>query len=276
MEQKFNRVALHLLAPAVDAVFQVAAREDGSRPHQQGLQQRKFPVRQLHAGAVACRGLLRGRVQRHHPVAQQRRGAARLAPQHRTHARQQFCHLEGLEHIVIGPAIQTAQPVVQAVACRNDQQRHRVALRAQVAQHLQPVLAGQPQVQQHQVIVLARQAGQGRLPVLHPVHRIRGVLERALHGFANHGVVFDQQYPHWHSRQVVKKVANAARRSMGGRSRPLPEQHNAHHHKGKQRGRGGVAAQGQAAGADGLVQKVAHHGTQRARQDESSPEKRCA
>ena len=36
---------------------------------------------------------------------------------------------------------------------------------------------------------------------LDPVGRISGVFQRALNGFADHGVVFNQQYPHGSSRE---------------------------------------------------------------------------
>jgi hypothetical protein len=56
MDQKFDGVAFDLFSPAVDAIFQLAAREDGSRPNQQGLQQRELAVGQLHRGATVNAG----------------------------------------------------------------------------------------------------------------------------------------------------------------------------------------------------------------------------
>ena len=54
--------------------------------------------------------------------------------------------------------------------------------------------------------MLAAQRGERRLPVLHPVGGIGRILQCALDGFADHGVVFDQQYPHSPSVQSLFNV----------------------------------------------------------------------
>lgn len=100
-------------------------------------------------------------------------------------------------------AVQAAQPVIEAVACGDDEQRHRVIFGADAAQHLQPVLAGQAQVEQHQVVVLAAQRAQGGLAVFYPVGGVAGISQGRLNGLANHGVVFHQQYPHVRSVQIL-------------------------------------------------------------------------
>ena len=67
-----------------------------------------------------------------------------------------------------------------------------------MAQHLQSVLPGQAQVQQHHVIAMAatRAGAQGRIglqAVTDPVHRMALSAQQGLHGLADHGVIFDKQ-----------------------------------------------------------------------------------
>jgi hypothetical protein len=112
MDQKFDGVAFDLFPPAVDAVFQLAAREDGSRPNQQGLQQRELPVGQLHRGATVNAGFFCGRIERHHAIGEHWRSRAAFAPQNSTHPGQQLCHLKGLGHVIVGSAVQTTQAVI--------------------------------------------------------------------------------------------------------------------------------------------------------------------
>jgi hypothetical protein len=69
-----------------------------------------------------------------------------LAPQDGAHPGQQLRHLKGLD-IVVGPAIQAAQAIIQTIASRDDEQGNRVVLGADAGQHLQPILAGQTQVE---------------------------------------------------------------------------------------------------------------------------------
>ena len=56
MDQELDRVALHLFAPSIDAVFQITAGQDRTRARQQGLQQCELTVGELHRGAVMGRG----------------------------------------------------------------------------------------------------------------------------------------------------------------------------------------------------------------------------
>jgi len=124
-----------------------------------------------------------------------------LAPQHGAHARQQLGHLEGLEHVVVRAAVEPAQTRIERVTRGDDNERHRVLARAQAGQHLQPVLARQAQVQQHQVVALDGQRIEREVAIAHPVVGEGGVLQRVVHGFTDHGVVFNQEYAHGESTQ---------------------------------------------------------------------------
>ena len=116
---------------------------------------------------------------------------------------------------------------------------------ANAVQHLQPVLPGQPQVEQHQVVVLStRLAACGA--ILDPVGISGRLSARPPMAFwADHGVVFNQQYPH---EVPVNDLSRA------GSSRPLPEDHKA----GKQGGPKPNSGSGQAASAQGLSRNPHH------------------
>jgi hypothetical protein len=87
-----------------------------------------------------------------------------LTSQHRAHAGQQLGHLKRLEQIIIGPAIQAAQSIIEAVAGGDDEQWNRIVFSANAGQHLQPILTWKAKIEQHQVIVLATQCREGGLP----------------------------------------------------------------------------------------------------------------
>jgi hypothetical protein len=74
VDQDVDRIAAHFLAPAVDAVFQLLAREDGAGPLQQGVQQRELARRELRALALH-HDLAGGQVQLHALGADHRMGA---------------------------------------------------------------------------------------------------------------------------------------------------------------------------------------------------------
>ena len=92
------------------------------------------------AGQSSLGGLAIG-VARDLSVAEYWIATAALAAQHGTHPRQQLRHLEGLVHIVIGPAVQTAQSVIEVVAGGDDQQGCLIALGADALQYVHAVLA---------------------------------------------------------------------------------------------------------------------------------------
>lgn len=196
MDQIFDGIAFHFFSPAVDAILQIAARENRPGAYQQGLQQGELAAGQSLRGAAMDACLFGGRIERHHAVAEHRCRRAGLAPQNGAHPGQQLRHLKRLGHIVVGPAVQAAQAIIQAVARRDDEQGDRVASGAQAGQHLQSILAGQAQVQQHQIVVLAAQRRERRLSVLHPIGGIGRIPQRALDRIADHGIVLNQQDPH--------------------------------------------------------------------------------
>jgi hypothetical protein len=54
----------------------------------------------------------------------------------------------------------------------------------------------QPEIEQHDVVGLARHRQVGRLAISHPVDRVPLLLQAAAHALAEHRVVFDQEEAH--------------------------------------------------------------------------------
>ena len=139
---------------------------------------------------------MRGRVQGEQGAAEDGRGLAALAAQHGAHAGQQFADLEGLEDVVIGAGVQSGDAVVQGVAGGDDEHRQGGGLAADAAQYLQAVAAGQAEVQQDEVVVLGAQGREGAVAILHPVGCPGGIVQGAVDGVADHGVIFDEEDAH--------------------------------------------------------------------------------
>ena len=119
------------------------------------------------------------------------RGRGRAPPQHGLDARHQLHHVERLRQVVVGAQLEAEHAVHHLAARGEHDHRRRDALLAQVAEHVEAVLARQRHVEQHQVeAALARPArpgvaGLGRLhlvalgaqPVAERQHQPRLVLD---------------------------------------------------------------------------------------------------
>ena len=119
-----------------------------------------------------------------------RRGAA---PQHRVHPGQQLAGVEGLDQVVVGPAVQALDAVVHLAAGRHDDHRH-VAGGPDLAADVDAVHIGQAQVEQHDVDarqVLGDAAPAGEPGGGHAVP-VQGGTQRGGHPV----VVLDQQDVH--------------------------------------------------------------------------------
>ena len=115
-----------------------------------------------------------------------------VPPQNRPHPGLQFGHVERFDDIVVGTAVQPAEPAVQVVAGGNDQYRHGAARSPQFGQNLQAVAARQTEVEQDEVVRL-RLHRRGHLStVFNPIDGITAVFQPAGGGFGNHGIVFNQ------------------------------------------------------------------------------------
>ena len=93
--------------------------------------------------------------------------------------------------VILGPVMDSyVLDVADRVARREHQHRHRMAGQAQAAQHLEPVDAGQPDVEHHQVEGRLGDAGEGRLAGLEVVDQVSLEPERARKAGREAAVVF--------------------------------------------------------------------------------------
>ena len=93
----------------VQALLDLGARQDGAGALHEQLQQRELARRQRDLRAVAG-DAVRGRVEHHAQVLDERRRAAGAAPQQRADARGQLVQVEGLDEVVVGAGIETLRP----------------------------------------------------------------------------------------------------------------------------------------------------------------------
>jgi hypothetical protein len=148
------------LAPA-QQVQQHVARQHPVRPFHQGQQQVIFTAGQRDFHAIGAQQPATGWFQRPARETQRRgiigaaAGAIGGAAQHGAHAGQQFAGVERLGHVVVGAQLQPDDAVGLLTHGREHHDRH-VALAAHPAGQFQPTLAGQHQVEHHQLEVPGR------------------------------------------------------------------------------------------------------------------------
>jgi hypothetical protein len=125
-----------------------------------------------------------------------------VAAQHGAHARAQFLEFEGLEQVVVSACVQAADPVLQRIACGDDDDRRGHAACAHPAQHVQAIAPGQTQIEQHEVDRLGAQGVLGGTAVTHPVHRPAFLAQGRPQAVADHLIVFNQKQTHdnWSAR----------------------------------------------------------------------------
>ena len=143
MDQDVDGVAFNFVAPPVNALFDLRARENAPRPFDQRVHQGVFP-RRKHLHYASARQLMRLSVEFRPAGDQQRCGPPRTAAHQRLHPRLQFAHLEGLYEIVVRAKIEAGHPIVEPVARRNDEHRRVCALPPRRLQQVEPVSAGEP------------------------------------------------------------------------------------------------------------------------------------
>jgi len=118
------------------------------------------------------------------------------AADHGAGARQQLVQVEGLHQVVVRADVEAGDAVGHRVARGDDQHRHVAARAAHRLQHLEAVLARQPEVEQREVVGAVPERELGGGAVAHPVDRVAGVLHAVHHGAADHRIVFHHQHPH--------------------------------------------------------------------------------
>jgi D-alanyl-D-alanine carboxypeptidase/D-alanyl-D-alanine-endopeptidase (penicillin-binding protein 4) len=189
-------IALDLLAPAVEAVLELRARQDRSRPREQRLEHRELTCRQRDRRAVEA-DLARRRVEPHTGMLDRRLAAPGVAAQHGAHARVQLVEFEGFDEIVVGTGIEPGDALAKGVARGQHDHRRRVVPSAQGAQHVEPAAPllriGQAEIEQHEVEALSCKRRVRGTRVIDPIDGVAFVAQRLAQAVADHAVVFDQQ-----------------------------------------------------------------------------------
>ena len=124
------------------------------------------------------------------------RPAAGRAPHERTDARLQLAEVEGLDQVVVGPGIESGDPVGNGVARGEDQHRRRVVAPPQGTQHLEPGEPRQPEVEDDEREPVGAQRCVGRRAVPDPVDRVTLLGETGAQPLTEQRVVLDQQDAH--------------------------------------------------------------------------------
>ena len=113
--------------------------------------------------------------------------------QHRAQAGLQLIQIERLDQIVVGPGVQSFDPLGQAVARGQDQGRRRSA---RTGQQGAAIAIRQAEVDDHGVVRRAPQGGLGGLDGRHAIDH-EPLLDEVVRGQAPQGpMVFDQENSH--------------------------------------------------------------------------------
>ena len=110
--------------------------------------------------------------------------------------RQQFFHVEGLGHVVVGAGVDALHLVAPAVAGGQQQHRHRLAGAAPFLEHRQPVHLRQADIEHHRVIGLGVAEEVSLLAVEGDVDRIAALGQGVLDLPVEIGVVFNNENAH--------------------------------------------------------------------------------
>src|ERR1700716_1983572 len=138
MDKELDRVTFYFFVSAINVALKIGAEKNNPWAAHQCLQQSEFASRQA-ADFVAAANLEGRRVEADAAVAEDRRRAAPLPAQDRTHPRQELTRLKRLDQIVVGTEIKTRNPIVDAVACGHDDNGDCASLLAQASQNFESV-----------------------------------------------------------------------------------------------------------------------------------------
>lgn len=109
------------------------------------------------------------------------------------------CRLEWLHQVVIGALLEPEHVVIQAVA--SGEHQHQGLIHREVPQfsaHLQPIEAGQVEVEQHQIKAAGLEQGESLKPFAARFRHQAPVLQQFLERVTDDGIVFHDQ--HFHAR----------------------------------------------------------------------------
>ena len=133
-----------------------------------------------------------------------------LAAQHSLDAGHQLAHAERLGHVVVRPDLQTDDLVDLVCFGRQHQDRH-VHLLAQHAAHLDPVHAGEHQVQDQQIGLLAAGGSNAFLAVADRDHFVPLACQIVSEGFLKSRLVLDHQHLVSHMSSFLQPVKRRPR-----------------------------------------------------------------
>lgn len=108
----------------------------------------------------------------------------------------QLVQVKRFGQVVVGPGVQAQDAVAHGAACGQDDDGRGQPLRPGLGEHHQAVLAGQAEVEQHQVGQGAAPLGQRPCAIGAGQHLETPAAQGALQGGLQGGVVFDQQQFH--------------------------------------------------------------------------------
>ena len=173
-----DRVALHLVAPAVQPFLQLRLGQRRAGTFQQCRQQREFPVGKVDRHPVAGHRARDG-IEREIAVVQHVVAARDIAAQQRPHSRRELVETERFHEVVVGAGIETRDAVGHGVAGRQDQHAHLVARAAHFLEELEPALLRKAEIEQDQRVRAVRGVERQApgLSILDPVDGVAVLLQ---------------------------------------------------------------------------------------------------
>ena len=190
-----HRVAAHLVVPVVQLLLDQRPRQHAPFVVQKQLQHRQFARRQRHLLTVAAHAA-GGAVEHHVAVRQLWHQLAVTTADQRLQARRHFGQRERFAQIVVGAALQPADPLLQRIAGGKDQHRHILPGLAPLAQEIQSIEARQAEIEDHRVIRRAAQGVFTNRAVGEPVQIEAEFGQPGLDAVPDQFVIFDQQNSH--------------------------------------------------------------------------------
>ncbi len=128
------------------------------------------------------------------PTSERGAAAGRAAPQERANARQQLAPLEGLDQVVVGAAVEPADPVVGLRARGEHEDRH-VALGAQLAADLGSVQPGEAEIEHDEVGDEGMRLVKRLDAVARGAHLVALVAKRPAENVRDLRIVLDDEHP---------------------------------------------------------------------------------
>ena len=191
----FHGVAGDFLIPAVEAIFQLFAREHRARLFDQGGEQGKFSLRQgqrlvVHAGFAAER-IDAECAQSHFGLL-----SSHLAALQGVDPGDEFIQIERFDEVVVGTQVEAENAVRDGIARGHHQHRDVAAATTQFLEQGDTIEQGQSQIEQQQAIAARVQRRACGATVTHPIDDETREFQATHHARPDHGVVFSQEKFH--------------------------------------------------------------------------------